>query len=392
MNSPSGTPPASGHSSPPGSGSARSEQLAAYCPELGSQVLVGDEVWHDANRVRVLKDVDTGRSFKVGTKEHFLIARMDGTRTIAQLGGDYAEKYGRRLGDANWQQLLGMLGSRGLLADTPAAQREDTAEEDPERPNSLLRGSIRLFADADATADRLHRVVGGVLARRWMVPLFLLVLAMEALAVVRLDELLEGTWALLRNPVLLTGVAALLWLSTALHELAHGVVARHYGGQVSEIGLRWRLPAVIMYCRVDNYLYLPTRGQRIATAVAGAVMNLLFLLPFCAVWLLVPVDEGTGQALAALLFLGSVQAFAMLVPLPPLDGYKIVSQLAGATDLAGSSRRYLSRRSRRQQGATPYPRRARLLYTGYAFGSALLLCGLAVAVVALIYSAITSSG
>ncbi|MYX14184.1 peptidase M50 [Streptomyces sp. SID8374] len=355
-----------------------SRALAAYRPELRPRVLLSDPLLDGAATVHLIKDTGSGNSFKVGAKEHFLIARMDGERSLAEIGEEYAGEYGRRLGDAHWQQILTMLGTKGLLAGTPAPEAPVVAAE----PRTLLRGTLPLVADADATTARLHRVSGFLLTPWAMVPLLVLIVAMEAVVVTRSGELLLAVRELFTNPVLLTGTAILLWLSTALHELAHGVVARHYGGQVAEIGLRWRLPVVIMYCTVDNYLYLGRRRHRIATAVAGAVMNLLFLLPFCALWLFAPLDDATHEALSALLLLGSVQAFAMLVPLPPLDGYRIASQLAGATGLAASAGGYLRLALRRSPEAAAYPRRARIAYPAYALGTVLVLAALVAAVAA----------
>ncbi|MFJ7329523.1 site-2 protease family protein [Streptomyces cyaneofuscatus] len=352
--------------------------LASYRPALRPTVLLSDPLLDGPSTVHLIKDTDTGNSFKVGAKEHFLIARMDGGRSLAEIGEEYAGEYGRRLGDAHWQQILTMLGTKGLLAGTPVPEAPAVAPE----PRTLLRGTLPLVADADATTARLHRVLGFLLAPWAMVPLLVLVAAMEAVVVVRSGELLLAIREVFTNPVLLTGIAILLWVSTALHELAHGVVARHYGGRVAEIGLRWRLPIVIMYCTVDNYLYLGSRWHRIATAVAGAVMNLLFLLPFCALWLFAPLDAATHEALAALLLLGSVQAFAMLVPLPPLDGYRIASQLAGATGLAASAGGYLRLVLRRSPEAAAYPRRARIAYPAYVLGTVLVLAGVVAAVVA----------
>ncbi|MFE6665893.1 M50 family metallopeptidase [Streptomyces sp. NPDC057697] len=384
--------------------------LAGYRPELAPQVLLSDAMLQGAATVHLIKDTAGGGSFRVGAKEHFLIARMDGSRSLAEIGEEYAREYGRRLDGARWQQILRMLGTRGLLAGAPArpadgpvsasastsasvpvsAPTSVSAPVPPPVPASapavpergLLRGSIRLVADADATTDRLHRAVGFLLAPGWLVPLLALVLAMETVLALRAGELLDATKALFGNPVLLVGAATLLWFSTALHELAHGVVARHHGGTVAEIGLRWRLPVVIMYCTVGNYLYFGSRWQRIQTASAGAVMNLLFLLPFCALWLFAPLDTATRDALGALLLLGSVQALAMLVPFPPLDGYRIASQLCGATELAGSTVAYLRLAARRDPAAGDYPRRARIAYRAYALGTVLVLVGIAAAVVA----------
>ncbi|MFJ7492985.1 M50 family metallopeptidase [Streptomyces sp. NPDC097727] len=361
------------------------EALAEYRPALRPRVLLSDALLHGAATVHLIKDTDSGSSFRVGPKEHFLIARMDGERSLREIGEEYAEEYGRRLDGARWQQILRMLGTRGLLAGADARAPAESAARPAERAEprrGVLRGSIRLVADADATTARLHRVTGFLLAPGWLVPLLVLVLAMEAVVALRADELLISTKELFTNPVLLTGAATLLWFSTALHELAHGVVARHYGGTVAEIGLRWRLPVVIMYCTIDNYLYLGSRWQRIHTALAGAVMNLLFLLPFCALWLFAPLDAATHEALGALLLLGSAQALAMLVPFPPLDGYRIVSQLCGATELAASAGTYLRLVARRDPAAADYPRRARTAYLAYGLGSVFVLVLILAAVVA----------
>ncbi|MFJ2134372.1 site-2 protease family protein [Streptomyces sp. NPDC087845] len=377
------------------------DALAEYRPALRPGVLLSDALLHGAATVHLIKDTGDGSSFKVGSKEHFLIVRMDGERSLREIGEEYAREYGRRLDGARWQQILRMLGSRGLLAGAPAgapapavpsapspavpsaAPSAVSSASSPAPPGrGVLRGSVRLVADADATTARLHRAVGFLLAPGWLVPLLCLVAAMEAAVVLNIGQLLVNARELFTNPVLLVGAATLLWFSTALHELAHGLVARHYGGTVAEIGLRWRLPVVIMYCTVDNYLYLGSRWQRIHTALAGAVMNLLFLLPFCALWLFAPLDAATHDALGALLLLGSVQAFAMLVPFPPLDGYRIASQLCGATELAASTGTYLRLAARRDPAAAGYPRRARTAYLAYGLGSVLVLVLIAGAVLA----------
>ncbi|MFB7010202.1 MULTISPECIES: M50 family metallopeptidase [unclassified Streptomyces] len=387
--------------------SAAADALAEYRPALRPRVLLSDALLDGAATVHLIKDTDSGSSFRVGPKEHFLIARMDGERSLREIGEEYAREYGRRLDGARWQQILRMLGTRGLLAGadarTPAGPAAPggsaasggsaapvTRPAGPAEPaRGVLRGSVRLVADADATTARLHRAVGFLLAPGWLVPLLVLVVAMEVVVALHVGELLVDARELFTNPVLLTGAATLLWFSTALHELAHGVVARHHGGTVAEIGLRWRLPVVIMYCTVGNYLYLGSRWQRIHTALAGAVMNLLFLLPFCALWMFAPLDTATHDALGALLLLGSAQAIAMLVPFPPLDGYRIVSQLCGATGLAASTGTYLRLVARRDPAAADYPRRARTAYLGYGLGSVLVLVLILAAVVAAAHHLLT---
>ncbi|GAA1908244.1 hypothetical protein GCM10009716_17740 [Streptomyces sodiiphilus] len=370
------------------------DSMATYQPRLRPGVLISGPLLHGPRTVHLVKNPDSGDSFEVGPREGFLMGRMDGSRTLAEIGAEYAGAYRKRLGDGHWRQLLGLLGTRGLLDGAPAAPAP--AEGAAARRAAggggprLLSGSYSLVSDPDATAARLYRVFGFLLRPVWMVPLLLLVAGMETVMLLRADELLAATGAMFTHPVLLMGAATLLWLSTALHELAHGVAARHYGGTVGEIGLRWRMPVIMMYCTVENYPYLSTRWARIVTALAGAVMNLLFLLPFFALWQWAPVDAATADALGGLLVLGTVQALAMLLPLPPLDGYKIVSQAAGATGLAGATRTFWTLAARRDPALSAYPRRARVLYTAYGLGAALTVCALLTALVLLARTALTA--
>ncbi|HWM37195.1 MAG TPA: M50 family metallopeptidase [Streptomyces sp.] len=368
--------------------------ILSHRPALRPEVLISPPLLRAASTIHLVKDPYSGASFEVGSREHFLISRLDGGRTLEEIGAEYAQSFGKRLGEANWQQLLGLLGSRGLLAGAPvpgapgpapaasapvpAPVKPRQPQDPPARPGmvsgSLLRGRVRMVADADATTAALHRALRPLLRPPVMLPLLALTAAMEVLLATRARELAFDTWWLVKHPVALLAVCAVIWFSIALHELAHGVAARHYGATVSEIGLRWRLPVAIMYCTVDNYLYLRRRRHQLVIAGAGAFVNLVVLLPAAAWWSALPPGDPTRKVLSGLLLLGSLQALVNLVPLPPLDGYAMLSHALRISGYAPESGRYVRLRLRDRAAAAAYPRRARTLYTAYAIGSAVLVC------------------
>ncbi|WP_046505525.1 zinc metalloprotease [Streptomyces odonnellii] len=351
---------------------ADSAGLLSHRPALRPDILLSPALLHGPATVHLIKDPDGGAAFEVGVKEYFLIARLDGVRSLAEIGDEYADAFGKRLGEPHWRRLLQLLGARSLLVGAPPRPAPATPASGPFN-GTLLRGTMRLVADADATTGRLHRLLRPALRAPVLVPLAALMAAMEVLLASALPRLGDDTWWLFHQPVALVAVFTLLWLSTALHELAHGIAARHYGGTVSEIGLRWRLPMAVMYCTVDNYRYLRTRWHQCAVAGAGAFANLLFLLPFLAWWAALPDGDPTRRVLSGLLLLGSAQALVNLLPLPPLDGYTMLGHALRVSHLAPESGRYLRLRLNDRQAAAAYPRRARTLYLGYAVGSALLV-------------------
>ncbi|MFJ6568527.1 peptidase M50 [Streptomyces sp. NPDC091292] len=366
------TDPQSASASAPAPAAAPGD-LLSYRPALRPDILLSPPLLRGPATVHLLKDPAGGAAFEVGAKEYFLISRFDGDRSLGEIGAEYADTFGKRLADAHWHRLLGLLGARHLLTGSEPPTPTSPATPTPPFQGTLLHGTLRLVADANATTTRLHRLLRPVLRTPVLLPLTAILVAMEVLLALGLPQLVDDTWWLLHRPAPLVAVLTLLWLSTAVHELAHGIAARHHGGTVGEIGLRWRLPMAVMYCTVDNYRYLKGRWPQLAVAGAGAFANLLFLLPFLGWWAALPGDDPTRRVLSALLLLGSVQALVNLLPLPPLDGYTMLSHALRTTHLAPESGRYLRLALRDRKAAAHYPRRARTIYLTYGIGSAALV-------------------
>ncbi|MEY9946843.1 metalloprotease [Kitasatospora sp. GAS1066B] len=363
--------------------------LSGLRPRLLPGLRISRPLLRGTAPVHLLKAPGSDKLLEIGVKEHFVIARLDGTRSLQEIGEQYAQHYGVRLGQTHWRQLLHLLHARGLLerASPPDAGAGRCASAPPGAAPSLLSGRIRLVADAPALLERLHRATGFARRPWFLVLLSALVAALLGAIGAELGPLREQSAQLLHEPVALLAVGSLLWVSLALHELAHGLAAQAYGGHTTEIGLRWRLPITYLYCQVEGLQFFARRRQQIATAAAGAFMNLVLLLPCYPVWALLPDHAQARPFLAALLLLGSATALANLVPLPPLDGYKILGHAAGCLQLATDSRRFAALaakavRRRDNSALHAYPVRLRLLYGGYALGcaalaaAALAACGL----------------
>ncbi|MFI9390146.1 ATP-binding cassette domain-containing protein [Streptomyces bauhiniae] len=355
-------------------------------PKVRPDLVAGPRLVRGAARIHLLKDPRTGRRLELGPKEHFLVTRLDGTRTLEEIGGEYAGAFGARLGEAQWGQLLRLLHGRGLLEGSPAPAAAPPAG--PERPpNGILAGRTRMVADAPALVDRLHRLTAPARRPAVLAVLTALAVGVFVAVVVQAGTLWRQTEETAEQPVLLFAIGCVLWCGLALHELAHGLFARAWGGRVTEIGLRWICFATYLYCEVEDVQFLGSRARKVATACAGVFANLLFLVPFYAVWALLPSGAEARPALGALLLLGTVLGVANLLPLPPLDGYKALGHALGVTALSEGARTFtgLAVRAlfRRGPGLAAYPARLRLLYGGFALLTAvqsaalLVLCGAA---------------
>ena len=100
--------------------------LSAAAPQRHPEVVMGAPLRRGENVVHYVKDPRTGWYFQMGSREFFLLSQMDGERSLAEIGSAYAERFGRRLTDAHWESLLGMLRSRHLLVE-PEPEPDATA-------------------------------------------------------------------------------------------------------------------------------------------------------------------------------------------------------------------------------------------------------------------------
>lgn len=343
-------------------------------PRTRPDILVSAPLLRGHEPVRLLLDPRTGARMELSPKVHFVLDRLDGVRTLEQIGEDYATRFGARLGEPQWRQLLGLFYGRRLLVGTEPPQAPPTAPPaTPPARGHWAEGRLRLVEDGHARFDVLRRMPSPArhkVARGTALLVLGAALAALLVGLVRwLPELASSAGELGHRPAMLPVVALALWFSMALHEVGHALTARAVGATVGELGVRWRLPMVYLYCEVPDARFLARRHQ-VAVAAAGALTNLAVLLPAYGGWLLLTVHGGSHPTLSAVLLAGTVVGLANLLPVPPLDGYRILETLLGTTRLAQETRTFLARaltgRRGNGGGAGGYPPRAKRLYLGYA--------------------------
>ncbi|MDN3352019.1 hypothetical protein [Actinomadura sp. DC4] len=355
-----------------------SEAALAARPALRADVVLGPGLRSGGTVVHHVKDPRTGWFYRVGPREHFIMSRLDGSHTLAEVADEYLAAFGRRLAASHWTQIFTMLGGRQLLAGTadPAAlaRLADAHAERSRADRSPMRRRRALF-HPDAWCAAAARRLRWAYSAWFVVPALLAVVALEVFVAAHLPALSAdarggaGLW--LSVPA---GLAC-LWAITALHEAAHGVTCKHFGGTVPEIGIMWRFPMFTPYCKTDDVVLFHRRHARVATAFAGVFVSLLALLPVLAWWALSaghPVSRGLA---AGLLVFGSVTAWLNLVPLLQLDGYHMLAHALRAAELRTETVRYAGLVLRRDPRRLAYGRADRWIYSVYGTVAGIVLGG-----------------
>jgi putative peptide zinc metalloprotease protein len=175
-------------------------------------------------------------------------------------------------------------------------------------------------------------------------PLFSPAVVIVALAVLinadawlwRSHRVTAGLVEVFTQPALMLLVVALTVVAGAFHELGHATASRYAGAEPGAIGAGIYLLWPVFYNDLDDS-YRLGRTDRLRCDLGGVYFNVLFILLLFAAFGL------TG--FTPLLVVVAAQHLAILqqfLPFVRLDGYYVVSDLAGVPDLFGRIRPVLT--------------------------------------------------
>jgi putative peptide zinc metalloprotease protein len=128
----------------------------------------------------------------------------------------------------------------------------------------------------------------------------------------------------------------------AIHETAHGVTCKHFGGRSHRMGFFTMYLAPGVFCDVAEVFVYGGRWARIATVAAGVWSEIILCSYLSVVWWLTPAGSTVHNLAYMIILSGGI--FAVLInwnPLSRMDGYFILSEALRFFDLKGQSTAYL---------------------------------------------------
>src|SRR5882724_7840527 len=311
-------------------------QSGPYClypPRLAQEVDITEQIEASVTRF-VVRNVATSRYFILKQPEYRVLRQFDGNLTLSDVARGGSQGDGPRVSLPALVRFVGRLDSLGLLARG--------GSDDPIAAHQRERGlyiRFRLF-NPDRFLAWLDRVFGWALTRTSILSSFVLMVFVAFWMLARADEVSTYTSYLYRE----YGIAAILAITltiTALHEFAHGLACKHFGGDVREMGvllIYYVLPA--FYCNVTDIYRIGRKHQRLWVIFAGIYWQLVVSALSGLLWLLATPYTLLAD-LSLLVFIGG--SFNILIncnPLIKLDGYYALSQALGVVNLQGRSSDY----------------------------------------------------
>ncbi|MFC4098450.1 daptide biosynthesis intramembrane metalloprotease [Paenibacillus xanthanilyticus] len=248
--------------------------------------------------------------------------------------GDEGRAYGGELSGEEQRYLTDKFKEWGFLSSDPGAE-EQAARSGGWRFN-WKSGDLTtikfLTVNPDRWLNRMLPLIRMLLHPASLAGYALLILAAVGLlvrdadlpAVVQTSGL--GLWSY-------AAIYGMLLLTTAVHELAHGMVCKYYGGRVQQMGAMLFYFNLAMFCDVSDTYRFKRKRHKLAVLFAGIfsqwVMSAIGMLTYYAL-------QGFGIDAPLLIYYGIANlglSFVNMLPLVKLDGYWMLSHGLGIANM-----------------------------------------------------------
>jgi putative peptide zinc metalloprotease protein len=294
--------------------------------------------------ILVVKDPLTGRFFRFGQIEAFILGRLGGEATAEQLQATVEEQFGAALPRETLDQFLAKLGRMGLL---------ETAERKASQRSKRVRGTLLYLRFPGFDPDRLVTWLASRLTfcftRSFVSVSALLILGGVWIAVTHWDDIGQDLQRLYNFSSFLVLYVTVLAV-VAFHEFAHGVTCKHFGGSVREMGFMLLYFQPAFYCNVSDAWLFPKKSHRMWVSFAGAYFELIIWAAATIAWMI--TDPYTIINYLALIIMATsgIKSLFNLNPLIKLDGYYLLSDWLGMPNLRQRAIGYLRSLVRRILG------------------------------------------
>lgn len=295
----------------------------------------------------------------------YLVAEALATHHDADsAASDVSRHYGRDVSAENITYLV-----ENKLAPVGVMRTDGSSDEPPVTAKPLLALRLRV----PLVPERVHRVV-----TTGLMPLFwppVIVAAMVALIFTdawlltsQRASIAEGMRMLIFEPKLLLALTALTLVAAVFHEVGHAAAARYGGATPGAMGAGIYIVWPAFYTDVTDTYRLDRRG-RLRTDFGGIYFNVLFTLG--TVWLFTMTGYTPLLVLAGIVQLETLRQF---LPFIRLDGFYVMSDLAGVPNLflymkpvltVLVRRRHGEARTRAKEKLAELTRRSRILIVGW---------------------------
>jgi multidrug efflux pump subunit AcrA (membrane-fusion protein) len=267
----------------------------------------------------VVKDPKNRTYFRLGEQETFLLECLDGTHATDDICRDFQARFNEPLGREDVDGFVELARSQNFLEDGR-----------PERPNTLsflqrVRHLLywrKRILDPDPILSWLEPRLRFLFTGSFLFGSLAVILFAACVFFARRVEFIHY---IPRSWEAIVMVWITIGFATALHEFAHGLTCKHFGGEVREMGFLMMFFLPCFYCDISDAWIFREKSKRLWVTLAGTYCDLCLWAIAVLVWrATLPESVPAGLASIVVTVCG-VRVLFNAIPLLKLDGYYFLS-------------------------------------------------------------------
>lgn len=322
-------------------------QIAQLKPQLKNHVLVSSHRYR-GRRYYVLMDQTSGQSRRLSPESYWIVGRMDGQQSVADLWDEASRALGSDLPThEEVLQLLASLYQANLIKMDASGEITELLQR--QQDNFERRWLAKLKSPLSIQIPLVDPNKFLNATQTWVAPMFTpFAFVLWGICIICLSIFAGLHWEALSSNVAdrvlamdnLLLMAFIYPLVKLLHELGHGYCVKKYGGEVHEMGVMLLVFVPIPYVDATASAAFNRKYKRILVAAAGIMVELFIAALAMFVW--VNSEEGLVKSIAFnVVFIAGVST--VLVngnPLLRFDGYYVFSDLLEIPNLGQRANKF----------------------------------------------------
>lgn len=290
-----------------------------------------------------IKDPITGTFFRVREPEFWILSQLDGHTSFETIAAQFAEKFGAALSPQAIEQFADHLGTLAFLETSSSERKVDDAKESQAKKKSALARILYIKIGSVNPAKVLAPLT------RWYRPFHSLILFLLAASIILFGHLVlylnreSFTFDLMSYATVNSIVIILLslFILVTIHEFAHAVVCKYYGGEVRDMGFMLMYFQPCFYADLSDAWMFPKKSHRLAVTWAGPFAQFVLTALAVIVWRVTVPGTWINHLAAAITVISWVTILFNFNPLIKLDGYYLLSDWVEIPNLRAKSFAYL---------------------------------------------------
>jgi len=286
----------------------------------------------------IVKHPVSGRFYRFKEAERFIAEQLDGETPLDVIRERTEEEFGASLSPETLKAFVQNPTRSGCWI---AASR---------RRNKIAAGARRFaatclylrfaFFDPDRLLARLVPRLRFFFTRRFLMVSALPILVAFAITFANAREIAGDLPRLYQASAILPFLALILVVAS-IHEVAHGLTCKHFGGEVHELGFMVMYFQPAFYCNVSDAWLFPEKSKRLWVGFAGPYLELVLWALATIAWRLTEPDTWINYTALIVMTLSGLRSFLDFNPFVKLDRLLPAERFVGTANLRRRSFKYV---------------------------------------------------